>query len=139
MTLMKKIFLILSMIACTGLVGCEKLMNGNWRLWIENKSDEDVYFVIGLNIERGRYSPTTELPNNGDWAFLVKSGVRMPIDYHDKIRGYSDAPIGIFVISIEVMNSNTWDEIREGEMYLKKYEYTCGELPSSPDTAIVYP
>jgi hypothetical protein len=135
---MKKIFLILTMILCLSLIGCEQLMKGTWRISVENNSDIDVYFVVGLDLINGRYVPTTELPDSKEWAFLVKPGVRLPIDYPDGVRGLGDTFIGIFIISSEVMDGHTWDEIREGEMYLKKYEYPCDELPSSP-WPIVYP
>jgi hypothetical protein len=126
---MKKAVLLLVLVMSVALAGCETLANSVWGILVENKSDKEVYFLVGIDLVDGEYIPTMQLPNNKERGLrLVKPGVSIPVDFpssHGSIRDYGATPFAVFVISPDVIENYTWDEIREGEMYLKTYERRC--------------
>jgi hypothetical protein len=116
-------------------------MDGTWGVWVENKSDKDIYFVLGLERIGDYFYPITHLPSVDYGMALIESGRRRPVDYsaYERIKCSGDKPIAAFIFSPDSVAKYTWEELGVGEKYLKKYEYTCENLPGHHTNPIVYP
>ena len=55
-----KIYLSVLFLLCTALTSCnpEKWANTTWGIWVENRSDKNVYFLVGFDLLEGKYYPT---------------------------------------------------------------------------------
>lgn len=126
---------------CSLLVSCGDLASTAWGIWVENKSTEDVYFIVGMNYVDGKFYPTTQVPLSNECLILVGTGQRHPIRYIPvrNVMCSADTPIAVFVFSAKDVEAMSWKELREGERYLKKYEFTCGMLGQFNVNPLTYP
>ena len=136
---MNRIFLKFSVIICAALFlcgeGCWQKFAAAWGIWVKNDSDKEVYFIIGLDKTDGYFYPTTQLPNTDYNMRLVKPGQETPINYPPSVVKCSDNPIAVFVLDPDTVAKYTWEQLRENENFLAKYEFTCKKIPNE----IIFP
>ncbi|MDL2319676.1 hypothetical protein LJC45_00895 [Alistipes sp. OttesenSCG-928-B03] len=135
---MKVLYFMVWFALCGTLTACNpnNLAGTKWGIWVENRSDKDVYFLVGLDLLDDKYYPTTNWPNDSTKLFLVSASRHTATDYSArKVKCSPGAPIAIFVLSPDSVAKYSWTQLGSDENYLKKYEFTCGSIPRE----LVYP
>ena len=103
----------------------------NWFIELQNDSTEKIWVTTGCKYENGKIYLTTDFPMEGDRDTVSilpqQKGWYTKMPYRDVVHD-ANAMLAIFIISDEVYNSYSWEEIGEKEMFLKKYVFRYGDM-----------
>lgn len=136
-----RVFLIT---AAFGLLLCSSCNPDNWAMteWfinIQNDSSEKIWVTTGCKNVNGKIYLTTDFPFEGDVNKISvlpqNKGHYTKVPYRDVVKD-ENAMLAIFIISDDVYNTHSWEEIGEKELFLKKYVFRYGDMPFTP---IIYP
>lgn len=111
-----------------------------WYIDLKNDSAEKVWVTTGCKNENGKFYLTPDFPFEGDnnKKFILPGEetryTKRP--YRDLVQD-ENAMLAIFIISDEVYNTHSWEEIGEKELFLKKYVFRYGDMWSK--YPITYP
>jgi hypothetical protein len=130
--IMKKLFVNTLMVICIGIflggVSCVYLPHSQWRSWMANYSNKDVYFVFSFDIIDEHYCyPSNEWPQfHTGLYYYLKPQERKPAGF--PARGvlfrknkYEDS-LAVYIFDPDTIAKYTWEEIEATQNYLKKYE-----------------
>lgn len=111
-----------------------------WSIRFQNDSSEKIWITTGCKNVNGKIYLTTDFPFEGDrnkiYILPKEKGFYTKTPYRDVVKD-KNAMLAIFIISDEVYNTYSWEEIGEKELFLKKHEFRYGEVRS--ETPIIYP
>jgi hypothetical protein len=98
----------------------------SWRIWVENRTDKEVLFVLSFDARNGKLHPSTDWPHEptieGYDIHRVRPQQRRPIDYPSQyVESHGNEEIAIFVFDPDTLAKYTWKQLEVDQNYLKKY------------------
>ena len=139
MYIMRKIFSIL--IICICFIQCE-LLEGDWAIYILNKSDHDIVFAIDVDIIDGEFYPRDSYYDPSD-NFLTegrvfpknmeKSREYIYVPYQSVHMDTGD-PISVYAVHPDTLRKYSWEEIKQ----TRNYWFARVIIPNH-DRALLFP
>ena len=124
---MKKIKFILLVITIIFIVtGCPDFLGNIYRIKIHNKTNDAIRFYINYN-----YSDTSISQNKPVLLDLIRPQRFVYFDSKKKWEEVLVPPndtMSIFFFSESVVNTHTWEEIRDSYLILKRYDLSYYDL-----------
>lgn len=104
--------------------------------WVENKSDELVYFLVSYQY------PDTIIPDTYEKRYGVSAGSKRPFDSKEKWEVVFDKlpadTLSIFIFSSDTLDTYDWQTIRSGYKIMKRYDVSLDDLKQN-QWIITYP
>lgn len=128
------IFLIFAMFLTSS--SCENLADKVYRIRVDNKSSQSI--MVYANYILPDTVLSVQKPDN--LKTILSGGFKDIYDHEIGDIGFNrlkNERITIFILSTDVVNSYSWDTIRNKYMILKRYEVKENDLVD--DGAIIYP
>lgn len=124
------------------LVSCENLPWRTYSMKIKNLSGNAVYVYPALGGEKGVIFPDTMLPNDKPYLYFIDAGNKISlssdIPWEESLKKLPLDTLSVFYFTPDVIDTNSWDEIRDNNMVLKRKDISLEELKQN-DFTITYP